>query len=173
MANIELSMPFILQNEGGYAEPPQVDQPTNFGITLPDLSRYLGQICTVDDLKEINLRTATQIYKYQFWDPMSLDLVNDQNIATCIFDTGVNRGVYVGAIYAQQTCVICGDQLDCDGVIGPITIEKINEFDRNNFITCYEKFEWSGYQSILRLHPEDEKYRNGWESRCKRLLTLI
>lgn len=173
MAKIELSMPYVLLNEGGYAEPPQIDQPTKYGIIAATLAEFLGRPVTKADIRNLSIETATAIYKKQYWERMGLDDVDDQNIATCLFDTGVNRGVHVGALYAQQTCNGLGARLVLDGVIGPLSKQEINYHQRALFIQYYERLEWAGYQAILSTHPEDEKYRLGWEGRAKRLLTLI
>lgn len=42
-----------------------------------------------------------EFYKEQFWDSLSLDLVNDQKIANELFDTGVNMGTGIAAIFLQ------------------------------------------------------------------------
>lgn len=170
MADINLSMPYLLVNEGGYSEPPMDDQPTKWGIIAADIAKHRGvpiESVTVDDIKNLQMPEATAIYKTQYWDVLSLDLVTSQNIATCIFDTGVNRGVTIGAKYAQKIANVYPD-----GIIGPQSIYAINKWGLPNFIGAYEQMVWAGYQEILAAKPQDEKYRHDWEGRARRLLIL-
>lgn len=173
MAELALSLPYILQNEGGFT----IDSggPTNFGLTIPDVAAYREvseSEVTEQDMRDIQIPEVTAIYRQQYWDAMGLDNVTDQNIATCIFDTGVNRGIHVGALYAQQVCRRFDCIVDLDGIIGPMTIKALNLMIRGAFIASYEYLVFAGYQSILAAHPQDEIYRAGWEARAKRLLTL-
>lgn len=174
MASIALSLPYVLQNEGGYT----VDDggPTNFGITIPDMAAFLHEpesSISANDIKNMSVATAQAIYLDQYWAPMNLSLINSQAIATCIFDTGVNRGIYIGQLYAQKVCLMYGHPLQLDGVIGPISLQAINGLHDPIFIRSYEQLEWAGYQAILANNPAFEIYRAGWENRAKRLLTLI
>lgn len=175
MAKIEASLPYALVNEGGFC----IDDggPTNFGITIPDVAAYrkvpLSQI-TTDDMRNLSLSEATAIYKQQYWDALSLDQVNDQNIATCIFDTGVNRGIGVGAQYAQKVCTLLGHSVVVDGQIGPLSLAAINQCARAPFIQHYEALEMAGYLAIAAGDPAKyDRYLAGWENRAKRLLSLL
>lgn len=176
MAKLELSMPYLIFNEGGYGEPPEDDQPTNYGIIAADISIYRNvpiSSITRDDIKNLTMIEATAIYNLQFWQPLRLDQVNDQNIATCIFDTAVQRGLSVGAIYAQRVCNLLGGALVADGILGSYTVAALNKCDRTLFIKNYENMEVAGYVAIIAAHPKDAIYRHGWMTRAQRLLTLI
>jgi lysozyme family protein len=174
MASLPLAMPYLIKNEGGYTDKPV---PTNWGIEPVDLALYLGapvSSISADDIRTLSLATATAIYLEQFWNPMNLNLINDQNVATCIFDTGVNRGISVGAIYAQKICQAWGNsKVIMDGKLGPITADGVNRIARSAFIRGYEQLVWAGYEAILAHNPQDAIYRDGWERRAERLLTLI
>lgn len=175
MADLAQSLPYLRTNEGGYGEPPETDQPTNCGIIAADLAQYLNisvKDVTVQMLKNLSPTGIADIYRKLYWDELCLGSVADQNIATCIFDTAVNRGLSVGAKYAQRTCNLLGCALVVDGVIGAHTIAAINSCERAKFINIFENLEAAGYLAILAAHPEDAKYKNDWMGRAKRLLTL-
>ncbi len=173
MAKIEASMPYLIVNEGGYAEPPVIDQPTNMGITLKDLQDFRGSgVVTTLDLRNLTKMEATEYYRHNFWDLMCLDQLNDQNMATVIFDTGVNRGLPCAVKYAQKVLTFLGYIIDVDGLMGKRTIAALNVVYRGLFVPRYEALEFAGYEAILAIHPEDEKYRDGWEARAARLLLL-
>ncbi len=169
MSDIKLSMPYVLQNEGGWT----IDDGgwTMYGIVVDDVAAFRNvspESITEQDMRNLSLAEATAIYKQQYWDKLNLDQIKNQNVATCIFDTGVNRGISVGAKYAQKVALV-----SIDGVIGQKTIAAINATMPSSFIQIYAGLVWSGYQSILAAHPSDHIYAAGWESRAKRLLTLV
>lgn len=179
MAKIELSMPYLLENEGGFTSGDGTNGFngwTNYGITAPDLAEYLGAKLTTiteDMIKTLAQSTAGNIYKEQYWDKMRLDEVTDQGIATCIFDCGVNMGIYIGSLFAQKTCEALGHPLVFDGQIGGHTIAALNQCERLKFIKTYEALVWARYTTIVENNPEDKVYLKGWLSRAQRLLSLI
>ncbi len=173
MARIEDSMPFLIGNEGGYAEPPMIDQPTNMGITLKDLQGFRGSgVVTAQDLRNLTKMEATEYYRHYYWDLMCLDKVTDQNIASVIFDTGVLHGPVVAVKYAQKVLTFLAFLIDVDGLMGKRTIAALNTAYRGLFIPRYESLVFASYEAIIAAHPEDEKYRDGWEARAARLLLL-
>lgn len=176
MADIESSIEYVLENEGGYAEPPLVDQPTKYGVIAADIAKFRNcpiETVSVQDIKDLTKLEATEIYRTQYFDVIQGNKIADQKIATCIFDTAVNRGVQVSVKYTQRALNMSGGNLSVDGIMGSKTLFLLNQVYRPTFIKRFESFEWSGYLAILAEHPEDEKYRNGWMERANKLLTLI
>ena len=169
MSKIGGSIGYVFKNEGGFTDDPNDSGgATNWGITHDDLARFLCRSVSVDDVKNISQGLATQIYEEFYWDPMDLCDVDDQNVATCIFDTGVNRGISRAVKYAQQ--VVGTSQ---DGRMGPITLKAINEMPRARFISDYWKLVFDGYLEIVKNNPSQNVFLNGWKNRANRLLTLI
>jgi lysozyme family protein len=174
MAEFEFAFTYVLENEGGYC----VDDggPTKWGIVRADLAAFRGvpidQI-TAQDIKNLSADDASKIYQKQYWTPMRLMAIEDTGVATAIFDIGVNRGIEVGAKYAQKAANLLGHPLYVDGVIGPQTLQAINACVASDFIRYIEAMDVAGYLAILRAHPEDKIYERGWMARAKRLLTLI
>lgn len=174
MAKLEDSIDYVLENEGGFC----IDDggPTNFGIVRADVAKYrkvpIEQV-TLEDMKELSKMEATEIYREQYWNPLSLDLIDSMNVATAIFDIGVNRGISVGAKYAQKAAVMSGHpDLVVDGQIGPKSIAAINSVWGSSFIRKLESLDMAGYEAIVAHNPAMAVYRVGWEKRAARLLTL-
>jgi lysozyme family protein len=177
MSDFEKSLQYVFANEGvGYETWPEIDQPTNTGIIAADIAQYrrvaLSSV-TANDVKNLAHWEIKNIYKSLFWDKMRLDEVKDYGIATCIFDTGVNRGVETAIKYAQRTCNLLGSALVSDGIMGFHTLSAINRAERAPFITKFENLETAGYLAIIAAHPKDERYRTGWLNRARRLFSLI
>ena len=69
---------------------------TNFGISAPTLSAYLGRPATAADMQALTYDTALAIYKKNYWDAVNGDSIQNQSIALMCYDSAVNQGV--GAI---------------------------------------------------------------------------
>lgn len=177
MAEISLSLPYVYKNEGvGYETYPATDQPTNTGIIAADVAKYRGvklSRIAPQDVKDLTPEEIEAIYLQQYWNPLRLSEVNDQGIATCVFDSGVVRGIGIGAKYAQRTCNSLGSSLVIDGQIGLHTLAALNIQSRPQFIRQYVALMEAGYDAIIESHPGDARYKKGWYSRASRLLTLI
>lgn len=177
MADFNAALPYVILNEGkGYEEQPRTDQPTNTGIIASDIAEWkkipLSQV-TVEMVKSLSPEDITSIYKENYWDKIRGDEISDQDIAICIFDTCVNRGIATGIKYAQRTCNLLGSALVADGVCGMHTVAAVNNTDRSKFIKTFENLEAAGYLAIVSAYPEDKRFLSGWENRAKRLFTLI
>jgi lysozyme family protein len=124
MADFEKSIPHILKWEGGYVNhPADPGGATNRGIILSLFKQYakaLGLPPTVDALKTITEDQAKFIYREHFWNAMKGDEINDQQLATMIFDAFVNQG-YRGLKLAQREAGV-----ETDGNIGPKSIQAFN-----------------------------------------------
>ncbi len=124
-------------------------------------------------MKSLDRSEIDSIYFEQYWGPLRLNEVHDQGIATTIFDCGVNRGISIGAKYAQRVCNLNGGALVIDGHLGMRSIASLNAQNRKYFISHFVALMESGYDAIIHAHPSNEKYRRGWFARANRLLTLI
>lgn len=174
MSDFDSALQYVLDNEGGFTDDPEDSGgATNFGITHEDLSNFLGHAVSTDDVRNMTLDTASQIYRQCYWNPMRLDEVASSPIATAIFDTGVNRGISIGAKYAQRVCNQEGASLSVDGSIGPLSLAAINSTPPAVFIQDYYDLVKAGYDAIIANRPSQRVFQNGWMARAKKLLTLV
>lgn len=163
MADIKKSLTYVLQNEGGASytdHPHDKGGPTKWGITLKELTIWRHHPCTSNDVRQLEEDEACQIYKINYWDALKLDTINDQNIATALFDVAVNRGVGCARQYAAYVCQALQKPTvnDCEH----------REFIKTLAIRCRD-----GYLHIIASHPDQVVFKNGWLNRASRLLTLI
>jgi len=172
-ASFEDAIRYVLMNEGGYAEPPMVEAPTNFGVSLSDLEHFKGKNLSDEDLKNLTKADASQFYLHTFWAPNHLDKLVDTKMATAILDTAVLHGSKVAVKYSQKVCSLLGFQLIPDGEMGTKTLYALNHIYRNVFIRRYELMVFASYEAIISRYPEDGLFRAGWEARAQRLLVLV
>lgn len=165
---------FTLNNEGGFVN--DKDDPggaTNYGISLAFLKDMynrgfkaadinLDGIVNQKDIEAITYGLVQKLYRIEFWDKVSM--IPDDTLAIKVFDAGVNIGIKK-AIQLLQQCV----GTTSDGVIGPITLQAISKWDKNQLIHKFiDKLQLYYYELAFRNKSMD-KFLKGWLNRAKRL----
>ncbi len=160
MADFAKSLPYILHHEGGYVNNPHdKGGPTNFGITLSTLSLWRHKPATALDVRDMKVAEAGEIYRMHYWDALRLDGISDQNIATALFDVGVNRGVGTARQYAHWIC-------------GKLGYEQVNDCGRHIFISMLSEHLRESYDHIVAAHPSQAVFIRGWHNRADQLKQL-
>jgi lysozyme family protein len=144
----------ILQNEGGYVNhPSDPGGETNMGITkrnYPDLN-----------IKCLTKEKAISIYYNDYWLPMKLDILNDEDLILQVFDMGVNAGPKT-SIKLLQRLVGVPD----DGLIGLKTVRAVSEFD-GDILTEYMKRRKLYYVTLVQKKEQLRPFLKGWISRVE------
>lgn len=151
MADFLLAIPTVLQNEGGYvSDPADPGGETKYGISKRSYPNL--------DIKNLTVEDATTIYRRDFWQ---FDGVNDQPLATKIFDTYVN--MKHNGIRILQTCISMPSP---DGVWGPNTCAVVNAHMPEGLLTIYRSALEQHYRNIVLADPSKAKFLNGWLRRA-------
>src|SRR3990167_407094 len=92
--NREAAIKETLKWEGGYTNDPQdPGGPTNWGITLADAKRYWKKDADAEDVKNMPLNVAVDIYRSKYWKTSYYDCDNlASGVDLAVFDFGVNSG---------------------------------------------------------------------------------
>lgn len=123
----------------------------------PDIKKCSVILSNVTDL----MIEVEKFYKSNFWDKAKLDLVNSQKIADEIFIFGVNTGMQVAIKKAQQLIGVTAD-----GVVGPMTLKALNDFDESIFDLKFDELEKEYYDAIIKTKPYLLKNKQGWYNRA-------
>lgn len=163
MATLDQALPWVLRHEGGWSDDP--DDPggaTNKGITLATAQRH--GIATADDLRQITDEKVAEIYRADYW---RFDGVDDQRVATKIFDLAVNVGLATAVHLVQDALNTLGAGLAEDGRWGPKTEASVNAVEPGRFIQLlsYEAAEY--YRAIVAHRPTSGKFLAGWLARAQ------
>jgi lysozyme family protein len=173
MGNFDSSFQKVLQNEGGYVNDP--DDPggeTYKGVARKIWSAWDGWLIIDADKKQTGFPANLEkdfdlqekikdFYKVNNWDKINGSKIADDEVATSIFDFAVNAGVKTSASIAQMIV-----ETDRDGVIGDITVNKINDFDPEHFLALFTISKVARYISIVKKKPVSQKYFYGWVCRA-------
>lgn len=135
--------------------------PTNWGITIKTLSRWLGREATIDDVKNLKKDTAVEIYQKYYIDEPHINLITDENLRVLLFDTGVNNGP-VTAIRLLQHSIGAKP----DGVLGAVTLGTIRAFKnpsevRERFLNARQAYD----NNIVAKDPSQLANKHGWDNR--------
>lgn len=164
-----------LKNEGGYNnDPADPGHATNLGITKETLESFRKAPVSVEDVQSLTKDQALLIYFALYWQPMSCDKIMQYPIAAAIFDMGVLFGTKTAQINAQRALNICGySDLAADGSIGPLSLAALNEINPQVYLPMYRSLMMKRVTEVIAAHPLEGKFKQGWEHRLDRLLTLV
>ena len=166
MAFFNVSIKFILHHEGGFVD--NINDrggATNFGIS----QAFLKSIDSKLRPSDLTLDMAKSLYHEYFWSPLRLDEIENQTVATFVFDTAVNCGnsksseILQRAIFQQRP-------IEIDGIIGAKTIKICNEITGNELnemflIDCLKSIRKNFYLRIVEKNPEQRVFIKGWFNR--------
>lgn len=163
--NFDLAFAQIIDIEKGFVNhPADRGGPTKYGITIKTLSSWRKKTCTIDDVKNLTLNEAKQIYKDWYWDAVKGDSIRSYVVAFSLFDRAVNSGAPISIKLAQKVIGVTQD-----GKIGPQTINALNSFPENTFIEKWAAETRAFYGRLIASDPTQEVFKNGWENRVKEL----
>lgn len=188
MADFKTSHKIVMLHEGGYANNP-VDtggetykgiarkrHPNWSGWADVDAAKKLfSKASALDIFLQGNDRLQLKVlafYKQQFWDELNLDKVISQEIATELYDTGVNMGTGVAALFLQTALNVSNrngkDYVDLkkDAKIGPNTVNTLNIHQRPaDVLKVLNCLQGSRYIDIMERNPGQEIFFRSWFSR--------
>jgi lysozyme family protein len=171
MASFEMALPFIGKNEGEFQKNPNDPgnwfngelQGTRWGISAK-VARNHGYIGLMEELPKA---FADAILKASYW--YGLDGVNSQPIATKIFDMRVQFGDQGGMRLTQKALKSLGASLAVDGVLGPITLQAINNAFPDSLMGRLVIEMDSAYRADVAEHPAKSEFLNGWLARAAKV----
>jgi lysozyme family protein len=185
VASFDRAFEKVLELEGGFVN--HRSDPggaTNFGISI----RYLldrgdldrdglpdgdvdgdGDI-DIDDIRALTPAAAKHLYHTGFWLPNRLYEVLNQEVGEKIFDMVVNMGSRQAWKLVQRALngrAYSGAPLVVDGIVGPNTLNALNDLARNaTLIEAIRDEQRSFYQRLILKRPSLAVFENGWMNRA-------
>lgn len=92
--NCDEAIKFTLKEEGGYGNDSRdPGGPTNYGITIADVRKYVKPGATAQDVKNLTQAQAISIYRNKYWKTPYYDCDTlAPGVDLAVFDFGVNSG---------------------------------------------------------------------------------
>jgi lysozyme family protein len=164
--NFLACVPTILAAEGGFVDDPEdPGGATNRGITMHQLSAWLGRPCTDDDVKALDEKTTREIYRTIYWNGARCDDL-PVGLALEVFDLAVNAGV-PRAVKVLQCCLGFAPA-DQDGAIGPKTLAAAQARPTAALISDYADARRKFYRGLSKF----PRFGNGWIKRANLIESL-
>ena len=166
MNNYLTAVDKLLEQEGGYVnDHNDSGGETNYGICKRDNPNI--------DIKGLTRESAEQYYLEHYWTKYGFDKIANDQIASYWFNHAVNCGIGPITKIVQtviqdimQQSNIFHKSITVDGVPGPETIALLNEYWKPEKLLNVKEKLWGHYERIMEANPNDEKYRQGWWTRC-------
>lgn len=167
----------VLKVEGGYSDH-SLDPggKTKFGIT-EETAKDAGFDGKIEDL---TFEEANRIYKKLYWDKMNLQDIAMlyEDVASEIFDAGVNMGVETASKFLQRSLNLFNKsyleeplykELKVDGIIGEKTLSAFKGYHTNRgheglsvLVKAIKGLKVSYYFLIAEKNKELEAFTYGW-----------
>lgn len=165
MNYFDYAVDVVLRNEGGLIDDPNdAGGITNMGISLR-LYKVLHPDATAQDIRELTVDQAKEIYRNEFWSAAPFAEINSLRIATSVFDHAVNAGIASAVKVSQKACNALGAWLEVDGVMGKQTLGAINMLNAPKLLAEVRKQRAEYYKNLADEKPELAKFLNGWLTR--------
>jgi lysozyme family protein len=120
----------VMRLEGGFSDNPlDPGGASNFGITLTALSEYLGKSASKEDVRNLSVETARDIYKKRYLTGVASRISSVQVKAAYL-----GLATSVGPGQASKFFQVAIGEIDnlpvsADGILGPETVQRINAID--------------------------------------------
>ena len=151
--NFDTCMTMLLAHEGGFSA--HKDDPgglTNLGVTKAVYDEFYGGNATEEVMRAITKHDVEPIYRRNYWNRCRCqDLPSGVDWA--VFDFAVNAGTGRAAKALQRAV-----EATEDGVIGPLTLMKVKQFEVNNIINRIAVYREQFYRSLDTF----ETFGRGW-----------
>lgn len=177
--------------EGGY-----VDNPNDKGgETYAGISRNYFPLWSgwriIDNLKgrpdflpALKKNTELQVakesfYRVNFWNVLKLDQVQDQAIATELFDLGTNCGTKIAALFLQRALNVLNKRakfypdIVIDGSIGGGTLAALSKANQGDVLKCIVALQGAKYIGIAENNESQEEFMAGWIRRAFSQFPLV
>lgn len=160
---------YVIANEGGYVfDQNDPGGETKYGISKRSYPRL--------NIKALSIDEARKIYYCDYWLKGKYDKIDDEKLATQLFDLSVNLGIQGATIVLQRALRAVGINVQEDGVLGPQTLSATISFctyqcveNRTKILLAALKSEAAGYYRVIAAKkPSQQKFLNGWLKRAYR-----
>jgi lysozyme family protein len=167
----------IIKREGGYVNHPN-DRggPTKYGITQKTFSVYLGYQATIEDVKNLTVEVAYDIYERDYYRGPGIDkLPND--LQSVVTDASVLYGPRRAIKFLQSIVNEAGfGVISVDGALGPNTNRSVtNAYNAMGdfFINAYVEERIMFCERIVANNPSQSVFLKGWTNRANKFRVLV
>jgi lysozyme family protein len=162
--NWDKSCDMVLAHEGGFTSDPRDKGnslpdgragSTMLGCTQANWEAYVGHQVTWDDMKKLTKDDVKPLYKKNYWDAVSGDLL-PTGLDYAAFDFAINAGPAASRKMIQRALGVV-----VDGSIGPNTLKAIKSADAKDLMKKFSDAKTVFYKGLENFNV----YGVGWLKR--------
>lgn len=165
--NFDKAFELTIGHEGGFTQNPK--DPGNWtggkvGVGINKGTKYgiAANSYPNEDIKNITIERAKQIYKRDYWDKAKCDQLPN-GLRFHVFDVSVNSGVSRSIKTLQQALGVSSD-----GIIGNQTISSANSQNQGDVLFKFYSFRITFYTSLSTFGT----FGKGWMNRVSENLKI-
>lgn len=166
--SVEAIIGDVLRKEGGYVNhPADRGGPTNYGVTQATLSAWRGRKASIDDVKNLSLAEAREIYARNYFERPGLGTLPDA-IQGHILDISVHSGPARAVKLLQRALKNLGHDVAEDGQIGPVTraaAASAVATDAKAVHNAIADARMEFLNGLVKNDPSQVAFINGWRRR--------
>lgn len=190
MGNFFPAVEVVFQHEFGTPNPPggfvivkgdKGGATTKTGITFETFKRALGVGADFDgdgdiDLDDFRLfshdrEAQLRILYKSFWEEPGISKIQNEKVATKVFDLAVHAGPKASVILLQRAINMARPAgvfpLKDDGALGPRTLAALAACDPDLVVAALASEQAGFYLRIIQEDPSQSRFKDGWLARAK------
>jgi lysozyme family protein len=177
MKSIEELLNDVIKREGGYVNHPNdKGGPTKYGITQRTLSAYLGRAASIEDVKNLDIALAKEIYQRNYYFKPRINALPAM-LQPIMFDMMVLHSPKVVWRILQEIINEAGfGPVDEDGVSGPQTFNaaetcavEMGDYLINAIVDARIEF----YKMRVEKDPSQKVFLKGWCNRAEHFRVAV
>ena len=156
-SNFQKCLDLVLQSEGGWVDGNKIGDlggETNLGVTKKVWQEWVGH--DVKTMKDLTHADVAPMYRAKYWMACYAPQLKT-GVDYCLFDAAVNMGPG-RAVKLLQESIGCVP----DGVIGPRTMQLIDQKNAQDVVQAYSNRKTSFYESLNK-----PQFIKGWLKRVE------
>lgn len=172
MSKFEVAIHSVLEHEGYYSNDKfDPGGATKYGISLRFLKGIKEDInldgeVNIEDIRALSVERAMELYKEHWWDKYRYSQIDNQELATKIFDLAINMGARQAHKLIQRACRATNNQIKDDGYLGEKSFYAIDKSNPEALLSALRSEAAGFYRAITAKNRNFKKFIKGWLNRA-------
>lgn len=140
---------------------------TNRGISAQGYYGFYKKVPTVNDIKNLTVEQAKQIFKGNYWDKVCGDFIVNQSVAELMFQFVIGSGSSQISDIKDIANKVGGKSILIlnDLPITKLDAAHINTLNQELFHARMKEWRFELYNRIIAKNPAKKKFLKGWQNR--------
>lgn len=140
---------------------------TNKGISAQGYYSFYKKVPSVEDMKNLTEEQAMKIFKWNYWDKIGGDNINNQSVAELMFQFVIGSGASQLSDLKDIANAVYGTEVlkETDTAFTKAECDFINLLDQSKYHAALKEWRMNLYDIIVKRNPAKQKFLKGWQNR--------